>query len=144
MPQLRSLSSAAADEVAAAGRARDRRGAAPPLPTAARRTAAPRPRLLLLLAALTLAALPAARARVTFATLLRDDRALIPLAPDFGFGAEGRIDVKLRGELRLKSSDYPSNGLRRCGRGGGAGGCGITAADRQPQATRTELAQSSS
>ncbi|KAI8470208.1 MAG: G protein-coupled seven transmembrane receptor [Monoraphidium minutum] len=48
--------------------------------------------LLLLLGAL----LPLCHAKVTYTSLFRDDRSLIPVAPSFAFGDRGKIDVKLR------------------------------------------------
>lgn len=52
--------------------------------------------LLLLSLALLAGQLPACHGKVTYARLFRDDRALIPVAPDFAFADRGRIDIKLR------------------------------------------------
>jgi hypothetical protein len=35
--------------------------------------------------------------QVTFSRLIRDDRSLVPVAPEFAFTERGRIDIKLRG-----------------------------------------------
>jgi hypothetical protein len=60
----------------------------------------------LLLATLLLAPAPCA-GKVIYTRLFRDDRMLIPVAPDFAFSEQGRIDIQLSGGCVL-------HGGRRC------------------------------
>lgn len=51
--------------------------------------------------------------QVIYTHVFRDDRSLIPVAPDFAFGERGRIDIKLKGGCRHQQTRQRVRGTCR-------------------------------